>query len=103
MCVYDPVSKISSQQQRELSTFVVAEHYTDAEGAPQTIYHRCVAFNSARKRLADQVRDGARQGDTIVVHGVWHTVPIRYRNGTTAEERQLWAYGLKITPKSTQP
>jgi hypothetical protein len=97
--VADPVFRVSSQQQRELAIFVVAQHYTDAQGELQTIYHKCVAFNSERKRLADQVRDQAHQGDAIVVHGVWHDVPIRTRDGSEKRERQLWAYGLKITPR----
>lgn len=97
--VYDPVFTVSSQKQKELVRFTVAEHYTDADGEPQTVYHRCVAFNSERKRLADQVRDHAKQGDAIIVHGNWHDVAIQYRNGSTKHERQLWAYGLKITPQ----
>lgn len=96
---YDPVFKVTSRQQREIATFVVAEHYTDAQGEPQTVFHRCVAFNTERKRLADHVRDEARQGDTIIAHGNWHEVPITYRNGTQNVERQLWVYGVKITPK----
>ena len=96
---YDPVFKVTSRQQREIATFVVAEHYSDEQGKPQTVFHRCVAFNTERKRLADHVRDEARQGDTIIAHGNWHDVPITYRNGTQKVERQLWVYGVKITPK----
>ena len=97
--VYDPVYKVTSRQQREITTFVVAEHYTDAGGEQQTIFHRCVAFNTERKRLADEVREHARQGDAVIAHGAWHEVPITYRNGIQKTERQLWLYGIKITPK----
>lgn len=96
---YDPVYKVTSRQQREIATFVVAEHYTGAGGEQQTIFHRCVAFNTDRKRLADQVHKEAHQGDTVVAHGAWHEVPLTYRNGTQKTERQLWLYGIKITPK----
>jgi hypothetical protein len=100
--VYPPEFVVSSLKQKELVRFTVAEHYTDADGQPQTVYHKCVAFNSDRKRLADQVRDQAQTGDSIVVHGNWHDVTVEFRNGTRKNERQLWAYGLKITPQSAR-
>jgi hypothetical protein len=96
--VAPPVFRVSSHQRRELTVFVVAEHYTDADGTPQSIFHKCVAFNTTRQRLADLVRDAARPGDAVVVHGAWHDVPVRSRDGGERRERQLWAYGVKITP-----
>jgi hypothetical protein len=96
--VAPPVFRVSSQQRRELTVFVVAEHYTDADGTPQSIFHKCVAFNTARQRLADLVRDAGRAGDAVVVHGAWHDVPVHSRDGGERRERQLWAYGVKITP-----
>jgi hypothetical protein len=91
---------VTSQRQKIVAEFVVAEHYTDEEGDEHTVFHKVAAFNNEKQSLADKVRDTARQGDRVVARGYGHDVPVQYSSGKTKVERQLWAFAVKVTPGS---